>query len=855
MSTFPPSPRPADLDGWATQRGERAAYLRSTALFAPLDERTATAVAAVMEERCVPEGAVLIERGVSARGLWVFVEGQVDVRVEAESGREVTVATLGPGDCVGEMALLSGEPTTARIVATTETRGLHLDRVAFDVLVAREPATLRAFVSLVTRRVKSSNAALAERHEKELELTRFLQVTSGIEDAALLGRTQAIRRLRARCERLAASEHALLITGEAGTGKEGVAQVVHYASARARAPLLATDCARIDDNPWGDPIFGDRGPGARRCVHYMGVAEGGTLLLENIERLPSGVQERLFDYLAQEAPLPVRVMATSRLEPEQLATTGALHEGLLERLGRQTLHCPPLRERKRDIPPLAEHFRQQHAAHLAKHVPGFTADALSFLVSKSYAQANLRELREAIERAVVLAEEGARISQEEIFVGPPVKQGSAGIDLTQHIREPLRRALRFAPAAVSALAAAAMAAMVLHLLLGPRDPRQSWSMLLAWQVWWPALMLWYFFAGRQWCSICPLATPGVLLQRVLSLQRPVPAWLKRHDHLLIIAGIFLIFLVEEAADMRHHPTATALLLLAIMGSAAAASVVFPRRTWCRHLCPLGGIGGAAATCAVMELRATPDLCAARCTTHHCFKGTEGHAGCPTFQHVMFLESNQDCTLCLRCLRACDNGSPRLVLRPPAAEHRAPLAHPRRAAGIAALFLGLVPALAALQVIEHDVHPGLSRLLEEHRPLTALASLLLFCLPPLLALWWRTRRLTRRGEEAKVLQLSRRTAAWLPLLGAALTAYHIGFLPALDRIDAALRYGGEPLLYLSPLALLQRVVLVVGLGITAVTLWSLDRREAGTPRYPGLRWAVRLGLLGGYTALVATLLAS
>ena len=80
-------------------------------------------------------------------------------------------------------------------------------------------------------------------------------------------------------------------------------------------------------------------------------------------------------------------------------------------------------------------------------------------------------------------------------------------------------------------------------------------------------------------------------------------------------------------------------------------MLLPRRTWCRHLCPLGGFASLGSMTGLLELRPTADICAAKCSDHSCFKGGEHVDGCPLFNHVMFVDSNQHCVLCLKCVHA------------------------------------------------------------------------------------------------------------------------------------------------------------------------------------------------------------
>jgi NAD-dependent dihydropyrimidine dehydrogenase PreA subunit len=156
-------------------------------------------------------------------------------------------------------------------------------------------------------------------------------------------------------------------------------------------------------------------------------------------------------------------------------------------------------------------------------------------------------------------------------------------------------------------------------------------------------------------------------KKYFSLSRPVPVFIKKYDYLIITFLFVFIFWIEEITDMRHHPLATGILFLSILSGAVAAAVLYPRQVWCRHLCPLGGMFGVCSMASPVELRSNIELCLNKCATHECYKGSDRDTGCPLFQHVPFIDNNQDCKLCLKCVRNCPNGSIQLNLRLPARE--------------------------------------------------------------------------------------------------------------------------------------------------------------------------------------------
>jgi two-component system, NtrC family, response regulator AtoC len=219
--------------------------------------------------------------------------------------------------------------------------------------------------------------------------------------------------------RVAATPITVLLLGETGAGKEVVAELIHRASPRAARPFVRLDCASLPPTLLESELFGhERGAftGAdRRKVGYFEAAEGGTILLDEIGELPSGLQAKLLTALerrivcrigsTEEIPIDVRVIAATNRDLEEEVKQGRFREDLYYRLAVFTIFVPPLRDRPGDVLPLATRFARQFAAELGQSVPGFTDEARAALESYSW-PGNVRELRNAVERAVVLTPDG-----------------------------------------------------------------------------------------------------------------------------------------------------------------------------------------------------------------------------------------------------------------------------------------------------------------------------------------------------------------------------------------------------------------------------------------------------------------
>ncbi len=209
--------------------------------------------------------------------------------------------------------------------------------------------------------------------------------------------------------------------------------------------------------------------------------------------------------------------------------------------------------------------------------------------------------------------------------------------------------------------------VVIFGLFGPRDPDSNIAVFLSWGLLWPAIVLSWFFVGRMWCGICPFPGLGVFLQRRgLSLNLPVPKFLQKYGVYTSVFLLALIIWIEVVAGLDRSPVGTSLFVLSITAGAAFFAVLFTGQSWCRHLCPLGRISGAAATLSITEFRPDHDKCRV-CKTFACKKGIGEKRGCPVYLGAYSVQNNLHCLICGHCLPLCDLDSPQLLLRNPYSE--------------------------------------------------------------------------------------------------------------------------------------------------------------------------------------------
>ena len=265
--------------------------------------------------------------------------------------------------------------------------------------------------------LKSENALLKRQLHAELDAPN------------IIGHSAAMKALLEMLGMVAPSEATVLIIGESGTGKELIARSVHVNSPRKAKPLVTVNCAAITETLLESELFGHEkgaftGADKRREGRFM-QANGGTIFLDEIGETSPTMQAKLLRVLQQkeiqrvgsEAVLPVdaRIVAATNRDLADDVATGRFREDLYYRLNVMPLNVPPLRERRDDIPLLADHFRRRYADKNRKTVKGFTPLAMDMLIRYDW-PGNVRELENAVERAVILLT-GEHITEKHLPLG------------------------------------------------------------------------------------------------------------------------------------------------------------------------------------------------------------------------------------------------------------------------------------------------------------------------------------------------------------------------------------------------------------------------------------------------------
>lgn len=235
----------------------------------------------------------------------------------------------------------------------------------------------------------------------------------------ILGRSPATQHLRDYICRVAPTNATVLIQGESGTGKELVARALHQQSPRSNGPFVKLNCAALPESLVESELFGhERGAftGAiNRREGRFGMANGGTLLLDEVTEVSLAVQAKLLRVIQEREyervggndtlPTDVRLVATTNRSLEESVERGEFRSDLFFRLNVVTIHLPALRERPGDVPILAERFLEEFCGKHNKAVCGFTPEAMEWLVAHPW-PGNIRELQNMIERGVVANPDG-----------------------------------------------------------------------------------------------------------------------------------------------------------------------------------------------------------------------------------------------------------------------------------------------------------------------------------------------------------------------------------------------------------------------------------------------------------------
>jgi Nif-specific regulatory protein len=277
---------------------------------------------------------------------------------------------------------------------------------------------LRVVASMISQAVRIHRLLEAERQKLVSENAQLRQeLLQRYDFSDMVGASGPMRQLYEEMARVAGTTTTVLIRGESGTGKELIAQAIHYHSPRAKKPLVKVNCAALPETLVESELFGHErgaftGAQARKKGRFE-LAHGGTIFLDEIGELSPSIQvkllrvlqEREFERVGGTEPVrtDVRVIAATNRDLEKALANGGFRDDLYYRLNVFPIFIPPLRERKSDVLPLADHFAEKYAREHGKTIKRISTSAIDMLASYHW-PGNVRELENTMERAVLMAD-------------------------------------------------------------------------------------------------------------------------------------------------------------------------------------------------------------------------------------------------------------------------------------------------------------------------------------------------------------------------------------------------------------------------------------------------------------------
>jgi DNA-binding NtrC family response regulator len=276
-----------------------------------------------------------------------------------------------------------------------------------------------------------------EQLEAENQVLRDTAGAGGAKPVSLIAESPAMRNVVTVLQRIGPADANVLITGENGTGKEVVARSLHALSSRSSSPMVSVNAGALAPGVFESELFGHvRGAFTDAKTDRVGrfeLADNGTLFLDEIANVPLNLQAKLLRVLetgefervgsSKTHKVDVRVLSATNADLNAEVEEGRFRQDLLFRLNTVEIHIPPLRERREDVQPLAEHFLRQHCARYRRTIDGFTPGAIEAMNEHSW-PGNVRELDHVVERAVLMSSGGV-ITAFDLALKPGRETGAS----------------------------------------------------------------------------------------------------------------------------------------------------------------------------------------------------------------------------------------------------------------------------------------------------------------------------------------------------------------------------------------------------------------------------------------------
>lgn len=668
-----------------------AEHLQRSILFKDATDAEIASFAQVARVQIVPEGQYVYRKGDTSEVFYVIAMGEAELILGRDDGAARVVGRIGPGGHFGETGILTDKPRSLSVRALCDLVVICFDKRYFRI----------AFLSN-SRIHKQLDAALAER----LRVAFIDQVdtpgedsrnqnVSGADDVILFKDRNAsaiqLRRLSRRknddiresktakktqaiIAKFAATNAPYMLTGEAGTGKSVIARQIHLQSSRAEGQFREVDLREYEPMRLERKLLGTEQSAfpfaqARRAGLFEQTS-GGTLVFTHIHLMRKELQEKLVKIIESstyshvdsdnQVAMQSRIVFVSTYSPEHLKSTGKVIPELMALFEPCQFHVPPLRNHKEDLPRLVLHYLARFSREYGKKIHKVSPETLGIFMNYDW-PGNLTELSSVIRRAVMLAKKD-EIDPDQILLGLPKTEGKWEYNILRiaWIRKFLES--RVYPRVPQVIVGTVLLITVLFLFFGPQDPQANLGLTIGWYIGWPLMFFSFFFLARTWCSVCPLAAPGTILQNIVKPKRKTPEFIKAHSGWIMAVLCIVVYWIEIVWDAYRNPYLTGGIIMIITLGSILFSLLFSRRSWCRYMCPLGAVNAIFAMPSVVELRSNRHVCLNRCQDHSCYVGDGDMAGCPMFRHPYLVDNNRDCIMCAKCVKTCANSSIQINLR-------------------------------------------------------------------------------------------------------------------------------------------------------------------------------------------------
>jgi DNA-binding NtrC family response regulator len=671
--------------------------LSMAALFRDISKESIEEIVLHADYKVLPENSAIFKQGEEADSFFVVISGKVKIYRTSDEDEETIIGYFSSGEGFGEVSLLTGESHSASATTAEATSLMVLSKNNFDELCKLHSDVSMAFIKGFASRLIQKDAEILKASEKEHAYQQFVSQQDELSLPDLVGQTRSINKLRKQIAEVAENNLPILIQGETGTEKLVVAGTVHKSGLNPSAPFLSMNAEDVTIEGYGAIPDTDSGSlqlelaqssvlfgyeaGAfsfskARGLGLLQICRQGTVVIENIDALTKGVQEKLYSYLTtgtfntvsgqRAISSEARIIATTSVNLKSLAEEN-FDPKLLELLIANNMSVPPIKKRKSDLRLLVDFLIIMECFKTPdrKLIKGVSPEAYQRIMEYDW-PGNMDELQIVIRRAINLAHSD-HLMPEDIFIGMAPPEGKYTINLLQFSKIKAFFKSRFYPVGLQIITASVFSLIFILAFLGSRSPESNVTVLLVWAMWWPMLTVSWFVGARIWCSVCPMGAVNDLFNRIGTKKFKVPAFIRNRGIYLSAVGLGVIIWAEAASKMPYSPMATGFLLLSIASFAVLSGIFYERRLWCRYLCPLGRLAAIFSGCSIIEWRSNSSICNSTCKDNSCYKGDGTTSGCPLYQGPFSLNSNQNCILCGNCVKTCQNDSPALNVRMPGHE--------------------------------------------------------------------------------------------------------------------------------------------------------------------------------------------